>query len=110
MSSSLTPKQVAEQALKEKAELEARVKYLQSQLGQLVYMKQRNQRSSGSLSKHKDSDEFEGSNPMEDSSEEDYGRHPRKHHRPKDRSFNYFKVGIPEFEGQLDPDLLLDWL
>ena len=35
MSSSLTLKQVAEQALREKVEMEARVKYLQTQLGQL---------------------------------------------------------------------------
>jgi len=36
MSSSLTPEEVAEIALKEKAELEAKIKYLQTQLGQLL--------------------------------------------------------------------------
>jgi len=65
MSSSLTPEQVADQALKEKAELEAQVKYLQSQLGQLLREKQRNLRSSRSSSKYEDSDDSEGSNPWE---------------------------------------------
>ena len=36
MSSSQTPEQVAEQALRDKADLEAQVKYLQTQLGQLL--------------------------------------------------------------------------
>jgi len=39
MSSSLTPKQVTENALREKAKLEDQVKYLQSQLGQLSSVK-----------------------------------------------------------------------
>jgi len=90
---------VAEQALKEKATLKAQVKYLQSQLDQLLHEKQRSLRSSRSSSKHGDSDDSEGSNPMGDSSEEDYARYPRKHHRPKDQSFNALKVDIPEFEG-----------
>ena len=41
MSSSLIPEQVAETAHKEKAELEAKVKYLQTQLGQLLEKKRR---------------------------------------------------------------------
>jgi len=36
MLSSLTPKQVAKQAVRERAEMETRVKYLQTQLGQLL--------------------------------------------------------------------------
>jgi len=47
---------------------------------------------------------------MGDSSEEDYEKHPRKHYRLKDQSFNDFKVDILKFEGQLDLDLFLDWL
>jgi len=41
MSSSLTPEQVVEQALREKVELEAQVKYLQSLLSQLLQEKRR---------------------------------------------------------------------
>ena len=41
MSSSQTPEQVAEQALKDKADLEAQVKYLQMQLGQLLNERKR---------------------------------------------------------------------
>jgi len=39
-----------------------------------------------------------------------YTRRSRRHHRFHERSYNDFKVDIPEFEGQLDPDLFLDWL
>jgi len=48
MSSSLTLEQVANIVLKEKAELEAKVKYLQTQLGQLLEEKRRNLRNSRS--------------------------------------------------------------
>ena len=41
MSTSLTLEQVTKQALREKAELEAQVKYLQSQLGKMVKEKTR---------------------------------------------------------------------
>ena len=41
MSTSLTPEQVTEQALREKAEQEAQVKYLQSQLGKVMKEKKR---------------------------------------------------------------------
>ena len=41
MSTSLTPEQVTEQALREKAEQEAQVKYLQSQLGKMMKEKKR---------------------------------------------------------------------
>ena len=41
MSSSLTPEQVVEQVLIERAEMEAQVKYLQTQLSQLLKEKRR---------------------------------------------------------------------
>jgi len=47
---------------------------------------------------------------MEDSSYDLYARKPRRHGRPQERSYNDFKVDNPEFEGQLDLDLFLDWL
>ena len=50
MSSSLTPKQVAEQELREKAELEGRVQYLQDKLGKLIRERSRSLRRSSSTS------------------------------------------------------------
>jgi len=69
-------------------------------------------RSSRSASKQADSDdsEEEESNSLGDSDDDVYARRSRRHHRPHDRSYNDFKVDIPEFEGQLDPDLFWDWL
>ena len=111
MSSSQTPEQVAEQALREKAELEAQVKYLRTQLGQLMQEKQSNLRSSRSTSKQLESEASDDeSNSLGDSEGDVYARRSRRHPRPQDRSYNDFKVDIPEFEGQLDPDLFLDWL
>jgi len=77
MSTSLTPEQAAEQALKEKAKLEAQLKYVQRQLGQLMEEKRRSLWSSRSSSKHWDSDDSKGSNPISDSSEEEHERRPR---------------------------------
>jgi len=48
MSSSLTPEQVAENALRVKAELEAQNKYLQKQLGKLMDERRRGLRNSRS--------------------------------------------------------------
>jgi len=48
MSSSQTPEQVAEQAIRERAELEAQVKYWQTQLGQLLKEQRRWIRGSNS--------------------------------------------------------------
>ena len=48
MSSSLTPEQVAENALRKKAKLEAQNKYLQKQLGKLMEERRRGLRSSRS--------------------------------------------------------------
>jgi len=72
MSTSLTPEQVAEQALREKAEVEGQLKYVQRQLGQLIEEKKRGLWSSKSSSKHRDSDDSEGSNPISDSSEGEF--------------------------------------
>jgi len=76
MSSSPTPKQVAKQALREKVKLEAQVKYLQSQVGQMLQEKRRNLRSSRSASKQADSDNSgeEESNSLGVSSEDAYER------------------------------------
>ena len=112
MSTSLTPEQVSEQVLRENAELQAQVKYLQSQLGKMMQEKRKNLQSPRSSSKHNlgDSEEEEESNSLEDSEEDAYVRRPKRHQRPQDRSYNDFKVDIPNFEGQLDPDVFLDWL
>jgi len=69
-------------------------------------------RSSRSTSKQVDSDDFveEESNTLDEFAKDVYARRSRRHHRPYDRSCNDFKVDIPEFEGQLDPDLFFDWL
>jgi len=57
-----------------------------------------------------DDSKEEESNSFGDSSEDVYARRSRRHHRPHDRSYNDFKVDIVEFEGQLDPNLFMDWL
>jgi len=86
---------VVEQALREKVELEARVKYLQSQVGQLLQEKRRNLIGSRSAS-NQDSDdpEEEESNALGDSDEDVHTRRSRRHHRPHHRSYNDFKVDI----------------
>jgi len=66
--------------------------------------------SSRSSSKHQDSDDSEGSNPISDSSEEEHEQRPRQQQRKRERSYEDFKVDIPEFEGQLDLDIFVDWL
>jgi len=111
MSTSLTLKEVAEQALREKAELEAQMKYLRSQLGQMMQERRGTLRSPRSTSKQVDSDASDDeSNSLGDSEEDAYTKRSRGHHRPQDRCYNDFKVDIPEFKGQLDPDIFLDWL
>jgi len=79
MSTSLTPEQVAEQALKEKAKHKAQLKDVETKLGQLMEEKRRSFWSSRSSSKHLNSDDFEGSNPVGNSSDEEYERRPRRH-------------------------------
>jgi len=68
---------VAERALKEKAELEAQLKYVQRQLGQLMEEKRRSLWGSRSSSKHRDLDDSERSDPISDSSEEEHERRLR---------------------------------
>ena len=60
MSSSLTLEQVAETVLKEKAELEAKVKYLQTQPGQLLEEKRRSLRNSRSPTEQRPQIDLEG--------------------------------------------------
>ena len=109
MSSSLTPEQVAENALREKAEVEDQNKYLQKQLGQLLAERRRGLRNSRSPMDQevRCRPEEEGSHPHGSSSEGE------KEERPfQSRGGNNldFKVDIPEFEGHFHPDLFLDWL
>jgi len=103
---------VAKQALKWKAGLEAKVKYLQSQPSQLSREKRKSLRSSRSSSKqiYLNESEADESNSLGDSTDDVHTRRSRRHRRPNERSDNDFKVDIPEFEGQLDMDLFLDWL
>jgi len=80
MSFSLTPEQVAEEALRERAEMDSQVKYLQTQLGQLLEEKRRWNRSSNSPHNHVDFDESEREeNSIHGSSSEEgtIRRHPR---------------------------------
>jgi len=85
-----------ENALREKAELEAQVKYLQSQLGQFLEKKRRSLRNSRSLTKQGPPFELEGdeSHPNGSFSDESEERRP---FRPRGR-------------GNLDAYLFLDWL
>jgi len=103
MSSSQTPEQVAEQALRDKADLEAQVKYLQVQLGQLLNERKRWRQGSSSPwieevpVRNREEEEPHGYA----SSEEGISvRSPW----PRTEAHLDFKVDIPEFEGQLDPD------
>ena len=57
-----------------------------------------------------DAADDEESNSLGDFDENVYAKRSRMQHRPHGRSYNDFKVDIPEFEGQLDPDVFLDWL
>ena len=72
--------------------------------------KRRSLWGSRSSSKHHHSDHSEGSNPVSNSSEEEFKWRPSRHQGQRERSFGDFKVDLPEFEGQLDPDVFLDWL
>jgi len=109
MSSSQTPEQVAEQALRDKADLEAQVKYLQTQLGQLL--NERKRWMHGTPSPRIDemavgSRGDERTHGYASSDEEIAMRSPW----PRREAHLDFKVDIPEFEGQLDPDQFIDWL
>jgi len=109
MSSSLTLEQVAENALREKAELEAQNKYLQKQLGKLMEEQRNGLRNSTSPPEldARSRLEEEESHPRGSSSE---GEEEGRPFRPRGGNNLDFKVDLPEFEGQLDPNLFLDWL
>jgi len=66
MSSSQTPKQEADIALRERAEILAQIKYLRAQLGQLMEEKRRGLRNSRSPA-----EQGEASHPKGSSSEEE---------------------------------------
>ena len=107
MSSSHTPEQVTEQALREKAKMEARVKYLQSQLQRLMRERQDNLRDSPIPSESSDPEESDSDfNPFGSQGRTSGGS--RRHGRHHGGGFNDFKVDIPEFEGKLDPDEFFD--
>jgi len=90
-------------------ELEAQVKYLQTQLGQLMEVKRRWNRSPSHSGTHVDSDKSEKEERSYQSvpSEEEV---PRRHQRKQGNSLGDFRIDIPKFEGQLDPDHFRDWL
>ena len=77
----------------------------------MMHEKKKNLQSSRSASKQdSDDSEEEESNSLGDFDEDVCARRSRRHNRPHHRSYNDFKVDITVFEGQLDPDLFLDWL
>ena len=106
MSSSQTPEQVAENVLREKAELEAQNKYLQKQLGKLMEERRRGLRNSRSPPEQEVRSrlEEEESHPRGSSSE---GEEDGRPFRPRGGNNLDFKVDIPEFEGHLDPIFFL---
>ena len=89
--------------------MEAQIKYLQSQLGKLMEEKRRGLKNSRSPTKQgaRFTPEGEESHPNEFLSK---GEEEKGHFWPRGGNNLDFKVDIPEFEGQLDPDLFLDWL
>ena len=84
-------------------ELEAQVKYLQSQLAQLMEEKRRWTRTP--IPFHVEESDEEANNYQVNSSDEEVPRRKRQGSNLED-----FRVEIPEFEGKLDPDHFLDWL
>ena len=97
MSSSLTPEQVAEIALREKAEMEAQIKYLQAQLKQFMDEKRRSLRNS--RSPPEEGGRFipkgEGSHPNGSSSGEE--EEEERPYRTRGNNNLDFRVDIPEF-------------
>ena len=107
MSSSQTPEQVAEQALRDKADLEAQVKYLQTQLGQLLNERKRWMHGPPSPRTDEVPMGSRGSERTHDyaSSDEEVAMRPSW---PRREAHLDFRVDIPEYEGQLDPDQFID--
>ena len=91
-------------------EAEARIKYLQTQVAQLMRERERNLQGSPPSSDSSATEEAlnpEGS-PLSSPSESSRGTR-RTTRRPREAHFA-FKVDIPKFEGKLDPDIFLEWL
>ena len=86
-------------------ELEAQVKYLQTQLGQFMEEKRRWTRSPTPphAPENKEESEEEANNYQENSSDEEA---PRR--RRQGSNLGEFRVEIPEYVGELDPDHFLD--
>ena len=98
MSSSLTLEQVAKQALREKAEMEAQVKYPQTQLDHLLEEKRRRNRTPNSYHTRVDSDESDREENSVQGNSSERGSIRRPHGR-REGNFGDFKVDIPKFEG-----------
>ena len=110
MSSSRNLEEVAEQALKEKSqalqekeEAKARVKYLQSQLAQLMRERQRNLRDTSPSSDSNETEEAPNPEASPLSSPSESSRVTRRTTRRPREAHLDFKVDIPEFKGKLDP-------
>ena len=91
---------MAEQAIRERAELEAQVKYLQTQLGQLLKERRRWIRGSNSPRNQEEPVEDREEEMQQGSSFSDDGVSTRST-RPRREAHLDFRVDIPEFEGCL---------
>ena len=69
----------------------------------------RSSHSSNSFESDQDEDNHDESHHLNSASEEDPYRRPRRNRRNAS-NFGDIKVEVPEFEGRLDPDDLLEWL
>jgi len=85
------------------------VRYLQTQLGQLMKERRRWLRGSNSPGAREDPLEVREEDKRQVSSSSEDGDGVGSP-RPRRESHLNFRVDIPEFEGQLDPDHFLDWL
>jgi len=98
-----------ESAMKDKAEKEAQLEYLRKQVAQLMRRNRRTFQGSNSLSNSHSEEEGSAEHTLKASSGEEDSREPRRTHGRRQTSMD-FKVEIPEFEGQLNPDEFIDWL
>ena len=93
-------------------EIKGHNEYLKRQLGESLKQKRkeiRSSRSSNPSESHQDGcDRGEGQH-LSSSSDEEPFRRPRRNGRSTP-NFGDIKVGVPEFEGRLDPDEFLEWL
>jgi len=89
-------------------ELKTRNEYLRKQLGGNLKQKQKLQEDSEQIGANCGSEE-EASNALSFSEDDVPFERTRRRPRPTFNS-NDFKVEIPEFEGKLDPDEILEWL